>query len=257
MEVSAYDDYEEYGGEADDVEYLDYYDDELYELPEEGDAWEEEDETVTQFSTAELYEFCVVPTFSDSVQHLGSLLLWSFIFTLTTRIVHLPAWLVHLISAACGCMVAWQLFGPKMLFMVYLILAGTLALFCSDKLLHSRRGPWTCGFCVAFLILCELWWADPVEWHSIRGAQMIILMKIVSVGYDLDATSLSSHPSILEMAGYIMNPGTIIFGPWTSFDTYRKVLQPLSIQDYESIFAGPSLSSEEDTHTCLIHTPFY
>ncbi|XP_064119001.1 protein-serine O-palmitoleoyltransferase porcupine-like [Macrobrachium nipponense] len=202
---------------------------EVYELPEDDDAWEEEDETVTQFSTSELYEFCVVPTLSDSVRHLSNLLLWSLIFTLTTRIVHPPAWLVHLISTACGCVVAWQLFGPRVLFMMYLILVGTLALFCSDRLLHSRRGPWTCASCVVFLILCELWWADPVEWHSIRGAQMIILMKIVSIGFDLDASVLSSHPSLVEMAGYIMNPGTVIFGPWISLDSYRKVLQPLSI----------------------------
>lgn len=74
----------------------------------------------------------------------------------------------------------------------------------------------------------ELWWADPVDWHSIRGAQMIILMKVVSVGYDLDARTLTTCPGIFELLGYILNPGSIIFGPWVSFKTYMKVLEPAS-----------------------------
>lgn len=57
---------------------------------------------------------------------------------------------------------------------------------------------------------------------------MIILMKMVSVGFDLDSSSLTRLPSLFEMVGYIMNPGTVIFGPWISFSTYKKVLQPMS-----------------------------
>lgn len=83
----------------------------------------------------------------------------------------------------------------------------------------------------------EWWWADPVDWHSIRGPQMIILMKMVSVGFDLDSSSLSKLPSLLEMAGYIMNPGTVIFGPWVSFSTYKRVLQPMSWVSLELMVA--------------------
>lgn len=74
----------------------------------------------------------------------------------------------------------------------------------------------------------ELWWADPVDWHSIRGPQMIILMKMVSVGFDLDSSLLPRLPTFMEMVGYIVNPGTVIFGPWVSFSAYKKVLQPMS-----------------------------
>lgn len=57
---------------------------------------------------------------------------------------------------------------------------------------------------------------------------MIILMKMVSVGFDLDSSLLPRLPTFMEMVGYIVNPGTVIFGPWVSFSAYKKVLQPMS-----------------------------
>ena len=60
----------------------------MYELPV-GESWEEEEEEAnlsTGTSVSELYEYCVVPTVSDSSRHLYSLLAWSLIFLLTTRI---------------------------------------------------------------------------------------------------------------------------------------------------------------------------
>ncbi|XP_045591999.2 LOW QUALITY PROTEIN: protein-serine O-palmitoleoyltransferase porcupine [Procambarus clarkii] len=228
----AYTDYDyEYDQEGDGGDYVDYFDEDIYEFPV-GEPWEEEEEEeeedpASQFTLTELYEYCVVPTVSDSYLHLCNLLVWSLVFTLTTRIVRPPAWLVHMASTACGGVVAWHLFGLRTGYMACLTGVGSLALVVTHLATRSRRGPWTCAACVAFLIFCELWWADPIDWHSIRGPQMVILMKLVSVGYDLDAATLASAPNPLEMAGYVMNPGTIIFGPWISFGTYLKVLQPL------------------------------
>ncbi|XP_063885813.1 protein-serine O-palmitoleoyltransferase porcupine-like isoform X4 [Scylla paramamosain] len=231
MEDMAFADYDyEFAQDEEGEDYLDYYDEDVYELPV-GESWEEEEEETnmsTGASMSELYEYCVVPTVSDSSQHLYSLLAWSLIFLLTTRIVRPPAWLVHLMSATCGGIVTWGMFGHRCSYMVCLLAVGGLVLSLSHFVLKSRRGPFTCVSCVAFLIACELWLADPVDWHSIRGPQMIILMKVVSVGFDLDSSSLSRLPNILEMVGYILNPGTVIFGPWISFSSYKRVLQPFS-----------------------------
>ncbi|KAG7172792.1 serine O-palmitoleoyltransferase porcupine-like [Homarus americanus] len=212
MAELSYEEYEyDYDQDADGMEYVDYYDEDVYELPE-GNSWEqeEEEEVASQFTLSELYEYCVVPTVSDSSRHLYNLLVWSAVFLLMTRVVRPPAWLVHLASAACGCVVAWDMFGLRTGYMACLAGVGGLALVLS----HFGFG--------------ELWWADPVDWHSIRGPQMILLMKMVSVGYDLDSAALYSPPNPLAMAGYLMNPGTVVFGPWLSFSSYQKVLQPLS-----------------------------
>ena len=58
---------------------------------------------------------------------------------------------------------------------------------------------------------------------------MIILMKLVSIGYDVDTSVLTTLPNVLETAGYVMNPGSVIFGPWLSFNSYQRILEPLSL----------------------------
>lgn len=80
-----------------------------------------------------------------------------------------------------------------------------------------------------------MWWADPVVWHSIRGPQMVVLMKLVSVGFDLDASSIPALPGPLEFLGYTLNPGTVLFGPWLSFNSYMHVLQPMAWVSYSLI----------------------
>ncbi|CAL4073739.1 unnamed protein product, partial [Meganyctiphanes norvegica] len=188
MDEFLYADYD-YEPDVDDVEYLDYYDDEIYEIPNEA-RWEEEDIILPQYTVTELYEYCVIPTLTDSVRHLYNLIIWSLLFTLTTRTVRLPGWVIHIVSSVCGSMVIWQLFGRRSVYMAGLATTGLTTLILAHLLLKRRRGPATCVACVISLIACELWLADPTDWHSVRGAQMIILMKIVSVGYDLDSSIL-------------------------------------------------------------------
>ena len=36
------------------------------------------------------------------------------------------------------------------------------------------------------IFVSELFFATPVEWHQIRGAQMALTMKLISVAYDMD-----------------------------------------------------------------------
>lgn len=58
------------------------------------------------------------------------------------------------------------------------------------------------------------------------GAQMILMMKVISVGFDLDQGTLFSLPDPLEYFGYTFCVGTSIFGPWVSFTSYMTMLQP-------------------------------
>ena len=47
---------------------------------------DEDGDLTPKFSLGELLEYCVTPTLSDSTRHLYNLLIWSLIFTLTTKI---------------------------------------------------------------------------------------------------------------------------------------------------------------------------
>ena len=51
---------------------------------------------------------------------------------------------------------------------------------------------------------------------------MIVAMKIISVGFDVDQGTLSEVPDVLEFTGYCVFTGNVIFGPWISFSSYLK-----------------------------------
>lgn len=70
------------------------------------------------------------------------------------------------------------------------------------------------------------------------GSQMVVAMKAISLAFDLDRGVVSSFPTMLDFLGYICFVGTVIFGPWISFSSYRdavdgrKMVIPSSVTYY-------------------------
>ncbi|XP_075901988.1 protein-serine O-palmitoleoyltransferase porcupine-like isoform X2 [Nelusetta ayraudi] len=71
----------------------------------------------------------------------------------------------------------------------------------------------------------ELHLIDTVTWHKIRGSQMVVAMKAISLALDLDRGAVSRLPSPAEFLGYVLFVGTVVFGPWISFSTYQSAVQ--------------------------------
>ncbi|XP_047741081.1 protein-serine O-palmitoleoyltransferase porcupine isoform X2 [Hyalella azteca] len=277
--------------EEDPADYYEYdYADLSQEIGflEDDEEWVEENEQegngeggLSDLTAAELLEFCVWPTLSSTAPHLTALLLWVLIFTLATRSVRVPACVSHALSCISGCGLAWQVFGWRSLYLGGQVVAGCLSVAVVSLLsklrvsVMQRAWPWLITLlCLAYLLVCELWWVEATVWHSIRGAQMIILMKILSFAHDTFSTSTSndgdkkslpespqvkqSSPIVqddhsvddteqvcvaaadanlslwcsvghgVEFCGYLLHPGSLVFGPWCSVDTYRQILQPMS-----------------------------
>ncbi|CAM9288301.1 unnamed protein product [Lampetra planeri] len=64
-------------------------------------------------------------------------------------------------------------------------------------------------------LLCRLLW--------MLGSQMVVAMKAISLAFDLDRGVVASVPSPVEFMGYIYFVGTVIFGPWISFNSYKRL----------------------------------
>lgn len=58
---------------------------------------------------------------------------------------------------------------------------------------------------------------------------MIVAMKAVSLGFDLDRGEVPTIPSPVEFMGYIYFVGTVIFGPWFRFRTYLQAVESRKI----------------------------
>jgi O-palmitoleoyl transferase len=87
----------------------------------------------------------------------------------------------------------------------------------------------------------ELFIVDAVQWHKIRAAQMLIAMRAISLGFQLDDKSISSLPEPLAYFGYLFHVGTVAFGPWVPYKDYanmennRKSVQLLHSSSFQNL----------------------
>lgn len=54
---------------------------------------------------------------------------------------------------------------------------------------------------------------------------MVVAMKAISLAFDLDKGIVEKVPSPVEFMGYIYFVGTVIFGPWISFNSYMDAVE--------------------------------
>jgi len=183
--------------------------------------------------------------------------------------------LCHAASVVSGTVLASHFFGNGVFYLLTLNALAYIALALTDK----TRGAATVVVVVLFNLVAEVWVADPLAWHQVRGAIMILAMKVISLGFDMDKASaevetlerekaekeareeekrsarttngakqrggkkngkrqssedrtedeevkeveLAELPGWLEYCGYCLCPGTIVLGPWVSFQDYRKI----------------------------------
>lgn len=56
---------------------------------------------------------------------------------------------------------------------------------------------------------------------------MVVAMKAVSLGFDLDrgAGGARGEPSPAQVLGYLCSPGSVVFGPWEPFGAYLRSVE--------------------------------
>ena len=139
----------------------------------------------------------------------------------------------HFISSVFGIIVLYDMFSDiyqHLLILLSLFLLCTYFLnVCFTKF---RNGGTVASLgTISFILLSEIFFANPTMWNRIRGLLLITAMKIVSVSIDRDR-KVQNLPNLVEFFGYCLHPGSLIFGPWISFQEYTLSIEasrPLSI----------------------------
>ncbi|XP_072026412.1 protein-serine O-palmitoleoyltransferase porcupine-like [Amphiura filiformis] len=217
MEYDEYEDYDEY----DQDNMMQQYGDEYYDY---GDGMQQDQD----FTYWGHFENCVVPSISQGVQITLPLLLLCMAMKVTT-LFSLPSSVFHFLSIGSG-LVAMAFFFEKYLFyIISLTVLGYFALQVANQTLGKYRGAVCAVVVVTYLVIMELFLADPSQWHRVRGCQMIVAMKIISVGFDVDQGTLKEIPDVIEFTGYCVFAGSIIFGPWISYSTYALAAQGVDL----------------------------
>lgn len=63
---------------------------------------------------------------------------------------------------------------------------------------------------------------------------MVISMKIIAVAFDQE-TDEDLSISVIELFGYVLNPASVIFGPFVTIHQYRLLFSKSKIVSYFSV----------------------
>jgi len=190
--------YQEYG------EYEEYTDEEYAEPDIYVDRYYpgmdmEEDEMemgggLAPFSVSEILEHCIEPTLTDGLKHMGKIIAWCLIFRMATQTTKVVPWLGHAASVVSGTVLASHFFGGGVFYILGLVMLGYIMLAVSSKV----RGLASAALVLGYNIVCETWVAEPMVWHMVRGAIMIVAMKIISLGFDMDAAGEKREKEVIQ-----------------------------------------------------------
>ncbi|XP_062502747.1 protein-serine O-palmitoleoyltransferase porcupine-like [Corticium candelabrum] len=133
----------------------------------------------------------------------------------------------HLASLVAGLAVIRVFVQEKLPYFVVLALVGYSTLLLAPT---KRKGVFSSLLCVSFIMSCELVAFTGTEWHQIRGSIMIVAMKTISIGFDLDECRLNEIPGIVAFSGFVLSPANSVFGPFVQYRMHLNLLddRPLS-----------------------------
>ncbi|XP_076596665.1 protein-serine O-palmitoleoyltransferase porcupine-like [Chaetodon auriga] len=170
----------------------------------------------------QLAESCGLSTVQQGLQQVWRLLVLCVICRLCFRLGGVST-VKHVASVFAG------MYGLFLFFELHMLWVLSLGALCYLVLLLSRhsssRGIFLSVVILIYLLIGELHLIDMVTWHKIRGSQMVVAMKAISLAFDLDRGTVGTLPSPVEFAGYVLFVGTVVFGPWISFSSYKNAIE--------------------------------
>nr|XP_057907768.1 protein-serine O-palmitoleoyltransferase porcupine-like isoform X1 [Doryrhamphus excisus]XP_057907769.1 protein-serine O-palmitoleoyltransferase porcupine-like isoform X1 [Doryrhamphus excisus] len=166
----------------------------------------------------QLAESCGVTTLQQGIQQVWMLLLICLISRLLFRLGGVSS-VNHIVSMFAGMYSLFLFFDLYMLWVMLLSLLCYLILLLGRH--SSSKGLFLSTAVLIYLLIGELHLIDTVTWHKIRGSQMVVAMKAISLAFDLDRGAVTAWPTPTEFLGYVLFVGNVVFGPWISFSSYK------------------------------------
>lgn len=224
-----------------DMMYDDMYDDETLQdmMAQYGDYQYDDYPEYTRVTLKDMVTSCMGPTVTQTVQMLFPLYMLCLAFRLTLFLggtdnkgqSNMPAWFPHLTSAVFGGMALYTVFDLNI---VYILVCGLIAYLV--LLMSYWIDKKYCGISVAmvtaiYTLSCELFLVESKEWHKVRGAQIMLSMKLIGLGFDITGDK-HTMPRLDGYLGYVFCVGTVIFGPWTSYHDYTSAVHNNSTKGF-------------------------
>lgn len=208
-------------------------------------------------SLTELVDQCFLPVVSQVFDHFKLLLLFCLLFKLcqhalykgvSSKIITHSSYthLLNLISTTLGIIILYSFYHNNCIFIIIIISTIFPLLIITHNKCKLLSGFIVSAVIIIYLITCELFIVNKAVWHNIRGTQMIVCMKLISLSFDL-----TTRPYLLAYLGYVLHMGSLIFGPWVSFQDHSLALSQPQTHFLDFYWVMGLLKTASSSLSCL------
>lgn len=78
---------------------------------------------------------------------------------------------------------------------------------------------------------------------------MIVMMKAISVIFDIENGVTEVPTNLLEFSSYVFHPASVIFGPFLTYKNYTQIFQAHSFVSFVLVDTPCSLSSRVEVRS--------
>ncbi|UJR26703.1 hypothetical protein I4U23_008019 [Adineta vaga] len=181
------------------------------------------------YSLIDLTENCISPALSQLVNQLYWILLFCCLFRLLCLSKLFSSRTLHYIQICSSIFILYNYFHFQSIYLLTYIFMGYLAFqLCLEKC-RKYLTYIIVFFSIIYVLACEFILIEQEKWHSIRGVQMCIMMKMISLAIDypyfekLSTTNTDEsvlYPTNIEFFSYVLSIHNTIFGPWINYRNY-------------------------------------
>lgn len=183
---------------------------------------DEDDEYIE--NTWTYISLCGEPTLYEGLRFAKDLIIANVCLRLIIQCISMPHNVRHSLSLVLGSFLLYYNIGWALSWIFGLTIGTYLLIISLSIFTKKSRGFFISFSVIVFLLSCEIYLINPKTWQQIRGIQMIVAMKVISVAIELDRNLYKQMLNPLEFGGYILCPANCILGPWISFHSYDQYL---------------------------------
>lgn len=205
----------------DGIGYDDYYD----EHPYDPDDMLYDELEVQPQTVRDTWTYCIQPSIAQISSYVATFLIWNFIYRITITFLPVSVNVKHSISLTCGGAILYLTMGFGACYVYILAMTIYCILVGVQKYVKQYFGYIVAAFTITYLVIGEMLQLNVVEWHKLRGAQMVLVMKGISIGFDVDTKKLPQLPNFVEVIGYFLCPANSSLGPWIPHSEYVEIFK--------------------------------
>ncbi|CAF1655566.1 unnamed protein product [Rotaria magnacalcarata] len=183
------------------------------------------------YSFIDLTDNCISPALSQLVNQLYWILLFCCLFRLLCLSKLFSSRKLHYIQICSSIFILFNYFHFQSIYLLTYVFMGYLSFqVCLSKCRNYLTYIIVC-FSIIYVLACEFILIEQVKWHSIRGVQMCIMMKMISLAVDYsffekpsktNTNESVTYPTAIEFFSYILSIHNTIFGSWINYRNYIR-----------------------------------